>query len=203
MKQSVLKVGRLNCSRLESTSYSWLQGHKLAFLRTNWRECSTLCSTLFAVITLLFCALPSFAQSVPDEPRPQIKTHKLFDSKNLVSLSALAVVTAGDGYTTRDLLTTPGFRESNPTWRPFTRTTAGTATIASLSFASTIAMMATAHHFEESRPHHRRIWHVIERVTPLVAVGLETRAFAHNLQQPSLQPPTTICQNSGCMVGKL
>lgn len=114
-----------------------------AIERVALAERTLLNSSFRAALLLALCA-GAFGQ-LPDAP-----SHKLFDDKNVVTISLLTGFVAADGITTQVLISS-GAREWNPVARPFVTRGAGGQTVAcgiglGASLGTAYVLHKTGHH---------------------------------------------------------
>jgi hypothetical protein len=123
--------------------------------------------------TLAFTPMPVFAPMasafvVLKTPPP---THKFFDVRNSLGLTALASSLIADALSTQKGLAYPGFHEMNPIARPFVQTRAGAAGYTAGSFALLTGAMYAAH----KTRHHK-----LEHILPFAVASWETGLSARN-----------------------
>ncbi|MGH9498264.1 MAG: hypothetical protein ACRD3L_03910 [Terriglobales bacterium] len=110
-------------------------------------------------------ALPSNpARSAPEQ-------HKFWDAKNTVLFATVAAFSAADFAVTRDNLSHGG-RELNPLTRPFAGSTAG---LAANFAAETAGVIGISYMF------HKTGHHKLERLTPIVNLGMSAFAVGYGL----------------------
>jgi len=132
-----------------------------------------------AVTTLIVAAnadapAPAVFPNAPSAIVPvkrRTETHRFFDVKNSLALSAAASSLIADTLSTQKGLSYPGFYEINPVARPFVQTRAGAAVYTAGSLGLVAAGMYVAH-----RTHH----HKMERILPFVVAGWEGLLSARN-----------------------
>ncbi|MGC2698440.1 MAG: hypothetical protein WA738_21845 [Candidatus Angelobacter sp.] len=105
--------------------------------------------------------------------------HRLFDFKNFLSLSAVAVSLTADALSTQKGLAIPGFYEMNPIARPFVQTRIGAAAYSAASFGLIASTMYVAH-----KTHHHRL----ERIMPFAVAGWEGLLSVRNYHVISSRP---------------
>jgi hypothetical protein len=98
-------------------------------------------------------------------------THKFFDVRDNLGLSALASSLLADALSTQKGLAYPGFHEMNPIARPFVQTRTGAAGYTAGSFALLAGAMYAAH-----KTHH----HKLEHILPFAVASWETALSARN-----------------------
>ncbi len=99
------------------------------------------------------------------------ETHRFFDVKNSVALSAVATSLTADALSTQKGLSQPGFYEMNPLARPFVASRGGAAVYSAGSLGLVAAGMYLAH-----RTNH----HKLERILPFAIAGWEGTLSARN-----------------------
>lgn len=99
------------------------------------------------------------------------QTHKFFDVRNSLGLTAMATSLIADALSTQKALAYPGFHEMNPLARPFVQTRAGAGVYSAGSFALLAGTMFAAH-----KTHH----HKLEHIFPFAIAGWEAALSARN-----------------------
>ncbi len=130
-------------------------------------------SFLIAIFVCGFLALPASAQDeiVSQESFPSA-THEFWDRGNITLYSAAAAAAAADFWTTRRVMANGG-HEKNPLARPF----AGSdATFAAYKAANVGGYLGLSYLF------HRKGWHQLERILPMVAISTDGAAAGFNLK---------------------
>ena len=150
----------------------------------------------FGIVILLFVVAGSYAamsqevsmamlQPEPMQPSPApvakalpsnpvhltSEEHKFWDTKNTALFAAVGAFSAADFAVTRDNLSHGG-RELNPLTRPFAGSTAG---LAANFAAETAGVIGVSYMF------HKTGHHKLERLTPLVNLGMSAFAVGYGL----------------------
>lgn len=121
--------------------------------------------TLF--LFLVLCPFRSAAQQLPEAPQP----HRFLDRTNLSLISASAVTLAGDGLSTQAFMAFDNRGDINPIARPFVGSRKGDALYFGAAFAAEVGGMVWLHR----HGHHR-----IERILPMVVIGVEAYTSIDN-----------------------
>jgi len=128
-------------------------------------------------MALLQPALPQpgpapLLKPAPSNPLPQAPVeHKFWDKKNTALFATAAAFSAADFAVTHDNLSNGG-QELNPLTRPFAGSTAGLA----VNFAGETAGVIGISYLFHKTGHHK-----LERITPLVNIGMSAFAVTYGL----------------------
>jgi hypothetical protein len=121
---------------------------------------------LAMMFLMLMSSLHAHAQQLPEAPAP----HRFLDKSNILLLASTATTISLDGLSSQ-YCQRWGSREMNPIARPFIYNRIGDAAYMSVSYGLLVSGMYMAH---------RRGWHRVERLVPLLVNGSETYWTVHN-----------------------
>jgi hypothetical protein len=103
----------------------------------------------------------------------ELRQHKFWDRKNILLHGTAAAAAAADFWTTRRAITR-GSRELNPLARPFARSSAAFAAYKAGSWGTYLSL---------SYLFHRKGWHRLERILPVVAISTDSATVGFNLKR--------------------
>lgn len=127
---------------------------------------------------------PTKAVSAPGNPaqqirdaksllvRPPARVHKFWDRENLLLQSLAGASAAADLWSTRRAISR-GAVEANPFAQPISRSNAGLAALKMAGWGANLALCHLAH---------RKGWHKLERIIPVVSIAANGAAAAHNFR---------------------
>lgn len=124
-------------------------------------------ASVLAPATPALPAAPSAIVLVKHKP----ETHRFFDVRNSLALSAVAASLTADALSTQKGLSYPGFYEMNPVARPFVQTRAG----ASVYNAGSLGLVAAGMYLAHRTNHHK-----LEHILPFAIAGWEGLVSARN-----------------------
>jgi len=119
------------------------------------------------VLAWLLLIVPAFAQE-----QGEYSDHRFWDRTNIMLHSTTAAAAIADFWTTRRIVSCGG-RERNPLARPFAGSDGAFAAYKAASWASYLGI---------SYLFHRKGWHRLERMFPLVAISADGTAVGFNFR---------------------